>query len=52
MEIDSSEGNPWGYPKGAHSVLTEHYSDTEGSPTQQALAQVLDFFTERLGVTS
>ncbi len=52
VEIDSSEGNPWGYPKGAHSVLTEHYSDTEGSPTQQALAQVLDFFTERLGVTS
>ena len=52
VEIDSSEGNPWGYPKGAHSVLTEHYSDAEGSPTQQALTQVLDFFTERLGVTS
>jgi len=50
VEIDSSEGNPWGYSKRAHSVLTEDYSDEEGSPTKQALEQVLGFFAERLGV--
>jgi len=48
VEIDSSKGNAWGYPRGAHSVLTEHYKDDEGSPTRQALDQVLAFFTERL----
>jgi len=50
VEIDSSEGNPWGYAKGAHSVLTEDYSDAEGSPTRLALEQVLGFFAERLEV--
>jgi len=48
VEIDSSKGNPWGYPTSAHSVLTEHYKDDEGSPTRAALDQVLDFFRERL----
>ncbi|HEY5267438.1 MAG TPA: dienelactone hydrolase family protein [Acidimicrobiales bacterium] len=50
VEIDSSEGNPWGYRKGAHSVLTEDYSDVEGSPTRQALDDVLSFLASRLGV--
>ena len=49
VEIDSSEGNPWGYSPKAHSVLTEDYSDEEGSPTRLALEQVLNFFQERLG---
>jgi len=48
VEIDSSKGNRWGYPSSAHSVLTEHYKDDEGSPTRVALDQVLDFFRERL----
>ena len=48
VEIDSAKGNPWGYPLAAHSVLTEHYVDTDGSPTRQALEQVLDFLAERL----
>jgi dienelactone hydrolase len=52
VEIDSSENNPWGYRKAAHSVLTEDYVDTEGSPTRAALEQVLDFFTSRLKVAS
>ena len=52
VEIDSSASNPWGYPKDAHSVLTEHYSDAEGSPTREALEQVLAFFSERLDVTA
>jgi dienelactone hydrolase len=51
VEIDSSEGNPWGYRKGAHSVLTEDYSDQEGSPTRLALDEVMAFFTTRLNVT-
>jgi dienelactone hydrolase len=48
VEIDSSEGNPWGYRKAAHSVFTEDYSDAEGSPTRQALEDVLEFFSSRL----
>jgi dienelactone hydrolase len=48
VEIDSSKGNQWGYPRGAHSVLTEHYIDDPGSPTRLALDQVLDFFRQRL----
>ena len=51
VDIDSSEGNPWGYKANAHSVLTEDYSDAEGSPTRVALDQVLSFFQERLGVS-
>ncbi len=50
VEIDSSEGNPWGYRKGAHSVLTEDYSDQPGSPTRQALDDVMAFLTTRLNV--
>jgi dienelactone hydrolase len=48
VEVDSSKGNPWGYPTSAHSVLTEHYVDDPGSPTRVALDQVLEFFRERL----
>jgi dienelactone hydrolase len=48
VEIDSSSGNPHGHPKQAHSVLTEHLQDKPGTPTRQALDQVLDFFRDRL----
>jgi dienelactone hydrolase len=48
VEIDSSEGNPWGIPKRAHSVLTEHLVDEPGHPTRAALDQVLEFFRTRL----
>ncbi len=48
VEIDSSKGNPWGFPKAAHSVLTEHLVDEPGNPTHDALNQVLDFFRDRL----
>lgn len=51
VEIDSSEGNPWGYSKKAHSVLTEDYADAAGSPTRAALEQVLAFCQDRLGIT-
>jgi dienelactone hydrolase len=48
VEIDSSPGNPEGYPKNAHSVLTEHLIDEPGSATRTALDQVLDLFRARL----
>lgn len=48
VEIDSSKGNPYGFPRAAHSVLTEHFVDEPGNPTVDALEQVLDFFETRL----
>jgi dienelactone hydrolase len=51
VEIDSSPGNPWGHPKNAHSVLTEHLVDEPGQPTHDALNQVLDLFRTRLLTT-
>jgi len=48
VEIDSSKGNPYGHPGGAHSVLTEHLIDEPGQPTRDALEQVLDLFRTRL----
>lgn len=48
VEIDSSEGNPHGIPKNAHSVLTEHLVDEPGHPTHDALQQVLDLFRTKL----
>jgi dienelactone hydrolase len=50
VEIDSAPGNPYGHPKNAHSVLTEHLQDREGTPTRAALDQTLSFFREKLGV--
>ncbi|WP_334144785.1 dienelactone hydrolase family protein [Rhabdothermincola sp.] len=48
VEIDSCPGNPWGIPRSAHSVLTEHLVDEPGHPTRAALEQVLEFLRERL----
>jgi dienelactone hydrolase len=48
VEIDSSKGNPYGNPTTAHSVLTENLIDEEGSPTRDALEQVLDLYRTRL----
>jgi len=52
VEIDSAPGNPHGHPKNAHSVLTEHLVDEEGTPTRAALDQTITFFREKLGVGS
>jgi dienelactone hydrolase len=48
VEIDSSPGNPHGHPRMAHSVLTEHLQDQEGTPTRDALDRVLELFRSRL----
>ena len=52
VEIDSAPGNPYGHPKQAHSVLTEHLVDEPGTPTRAALDRTLAFFCENLGVGS
>ena len=52
VEIDSAPGNPYGHPRQAHSVLTEHLVDKPGTPTREALDQTLSFFREKLGVGS
>jgi dienelactone hydrolase len=48
IELDSSPTNPHGHPKMAHSVLTEHLQDREGTPTRVALDRVLDLFRTTL----
>ena len=48
VELDSSPGNPHGHPKMAHSVVTEHLQDREGTPTRAALDQVLQLFRDKL----
>jgi dienelactone hydrolase len=48
VELDSTPGNPHGHKKMAHSVLTEDLDDRPGTPTHDALDQVLSFFRERL----
>ena len=49
VEIDSSPGNPWGIRRLAHSVVTEDLvTDDPEHPTAKALAQVLEFFRDRL----
>ncbi len=48
VELDSAPGNAFGHRKAAHSVLTEDLDDRPGTPTREALDQVLAFFTERL----
>ena len=50
VEIDSSLNNPWKFSASAHSVLTEDYLDDAGSPTRQAMDDVLAFLAQRLGV--
>jgi dienelactone hydrolase len=48
VELDSSAGNPHGHRKMAHSVLTEDLDDRPGTPTREALDQVLELFRTRL----
>jgi dienelactone hydrolase len=48
IEIDSSPGNPHGFSKHAHSVLTHEFKDEPGHPTRVALDRVLQLFREKL----
>ncbi|MEC9340462.1 MAG: dienelactone hydrolase family protein [Pseudomonadota bacterium] len=49
IEIDSSPGNPHGFGKMAHSVLTMEFRDEPGFPTKAAMDRVIAFYRERLG---
>ncbi|MEY2451114.1 MAG: hypothetical protein QOD92_688 [Acidimicrobiaceae bacterium] len=46
--LDSSKGNPHGHRAAAHSVLTEDLQDEPGTPTRDALDQVLELFRSKL----
>lgn len=48
VELEDSAANPAAVMRNPHSVLTEHLVDQPGSPTRQALDQVLDLFREKL----
>ncbi len=48
VEIDSSPGNPHGFSRHAHSVLTHEFRDEPGHPTRVAVDRVLQLFREKL----
>lgn len=48
VEIDSSKHNAHGFPKQAHSVLTEEYRDEPGFPTHDAHQLVVEHFRQRI----
>lgn len=50
IELDSSPGNPYGFSRMAHSVLTEEVREVNGHPAYQARKRVVEFLTERLTV--
>ncbi|WP_030149149.1 dienelactone hydrolase family protein [Mycetocola saprophilus] len=50
IELDSSPGNPGGFSRGAHSVLTGEVRERPGHPAAEARARTVEFLRERLGV--
>lgn len=50
VEIDSSPGNPHGFDKQAHSVVTTEVVEEAGHPAHEAVNTVLDFFRSRLEI--
>ncbi|MDQ3282410.1 MAG: dienelactone hydrolase family protein, partial [Acidobacteriota bacterium] len=44
IEIDSKPGNPYGFTKESHAVLTSWYSDAQGHPTRNVLEQAIAIF--------
>jgi len=48
IEIDSRKGNPHGFGKSAHSVLTQEVREVDGHPAYEARKRVVQFLTERL----
>lgn len=51
VELAKEDANP-ASPLAPHSVLTEHLVDEPGTPTRDALDDVLRFFRTKLGVAS
>lgn len=48
VELDDEHANPDAAMKNPHSVLTEHLVDRPGTPTRQALDDVLELFRTKL----
>ena len=48
IEIDSSPGNQYGFPRSAHSVLTDQVREQDGHPAYEARKRVVEFLNERL----
>ena len=48
IELDSSEGNPGGFGRTAHSVLTSEVRESPVHPAFEARERVVAFLTERL----
>jgi dienelactone hydrolase len=48
IELDSSPGNPGGFSRRAHSVLTSEVRDTPDHPAHAARAQVVRFLHRQL----
>jgi len=48
IEIDSSPGNPGGFGRMAHSVLTLEVREVDGQPAYEARKRVVEFLKERL----
>lgn len=49
IELDSGPGNPGGFSKGAHAVLTHEVRERPGHPAFEARREVVGFLRERLG---
>ena len=52
IPLDSSPGNPSGFSRFAHSVLTDEVRELPGYPAFEARRRVVAFLTERLTVPS
>ena len=48
IEIDSSPGNPGGFGRMAHTVLTLEVREVDGQPAYEARKRVVEFLRERL----
>lgn len=48
IEIDSRRGNPGGFGRAAHSVLTLEVREEDGQAAYEARKRVVEFLTERL----
>lgn len=48
IELDSSAGNPGGFGRTAHSVLTHEVRETDGHPALEARRRMVEFLTTRL----
>ncbi|MEV8376242.1 dienelactone hydrolase family protein [Kribbella sp. NPDC056861] len=51
IQLDSAPGNPGGFGKAAHSVLTRELRDTPGNPALAARARTVAFLREHLHAT-